>query len=353
MKIIYNPPSNPENKYIDVMVEGLKKAGHQVFPLDTLFSSIGHFKSIKIIHLNWFENLDDKNKLRGITSFFRKMFVLIVSKLAGKKIVWTMHNRRSHEKGLSVLSNILINCLIVWCDKLIIHSELSNELLQQHGSTIKRKILYLPHPDFVNVYGPIRDQDFSDPQPLQLLFLGAAKPYKNLEMLIQVVKSFDSSVQLTIAGNPASENYQNALFRQAKGDASVKFMLRFIDDTEIAQLIAGCDLLVFPYDLDSSLNSGSVILSFSYAKTVICPDIGTIQDLGDHLNEVLHYNYTTDEEHAVELAKRIKQAVHLKNRDSQSLKEMGQALFNYVQRVHNKDAVATMLSTMYRKLVHK
>src|SRR5690606_41220272 len=78
------------------------------------------------------------------------------------------------------------------------------------------------------------------------------------------------------------------------------------------QFMAEAELLVLPYDLRSSLNSGPVSFSFSYKKTVICPLIGSIEDMGEGKANVFHYSYQTDEEHADQLADQIDKAIKYK-----------------------------------------
>ncbi|MGX7835548.1 glycosyltransferase, partial [Campylobacter fetus subsp. venerealis] len=120
---------------------------------------------------------------------------------------------------------------------------------------------------------------------LKLLFLGAIKPYKNIELLIDLAKKFPLDIQLTVAGNPSSDSYRSELEALALDTQNIKLDLTFIPDEELPGYIHESDLLILPYSLASSLNSGTVILAFSYGRTVICPRIGTIDDLkaGDNV----------------------------------------------------------------------
>src|SRR5690606_20218263 len=286
-------------KYIEIMARPLKKEEFTVHDLDNFLSSRKHFASIKLVHLNWFENVDDSSFFMALKSFFRKMTVLLFIRLSKKKLVWTMHNRVSHEKNLSFFSQIITNILIRWSDIIIIHSELSRSILESKYSMAGGKIFYLPHPNFIGVYGPVHDTGLEIPAsaPLALLFIGAVKPYKNIELLIEAVGNFKDSVRLLIAGNPNSTAYRQKILNMAEDAGNINLRLEFISDTEIPLLIHQSDLLVLPYDLESSLNSGTVLLAFSYKRTVICPEIGTIGDLGPIKDKVLHYRYRTDEEH--------------------------------------------------------
>src|SRR5690606_39824303 len=108
---------------------------------------------------------------------------------------------------------------------------------------------------------------------------------------------------------------------------NIELKLKFIPDQEIPTLINEADLLVLPYDLKSSLNSGTAILAFSYGKSVICPEIGTISDLGQIKNNVLHYQYASDKEHLSQLSTKIQDALHLKEKDSSIFSSMGNRMY--------------------------
>lgn len=354
MEIIFNPPVNEENKYIQNMVRPLKDNGFRVYALDNFFSSWKHFHAVRLVHLNWFENLDDKSIFRAISSFIKKMVVLTIIRISGKKLVWTMHNRISHEKKTSFLSNWIRHYLIQWSHRIIIHSELSRKLLVERYPKVSPKIIYLPHPDFIGNYGPIpkQEQEVVFSKTLVLLFMGAVKPYKNIELLIQAVRPFKERVKLIIAGNPNSEAYRHKILDMASTAGNIDLRLKFIPDHEIPFLIQESDVLVLPYDLISSLNSGTVILAFSYGKTVICPEIGTIEDLGSLKNNVFHYHYKSEEEHLHLLSQKIEAALHMKTADPKEIQSLGNRMYDYVKHAHHKEYVGKNLVKLYQSLLN-
>lgn len=353
MHIIFNPSVNEENKYIEIMVRPLKEKGFTVHALDDFLSNRKHFVSIKLVHLNWFENVDDSSFLKALKSFFRKMIVLLFIRFSRKKLVWTMHNRMSHEKNLSFFSRTITDFLIRWSDKIIIHSEISKAILMSKYPKVENKLYYLPHPDFIGIYGPVPDinQEIATSAPLALLFIGAIKPYKNIELLIRAVGIFKDSVRLTIAGNPNSTAYRQKILNLAEQAGNITLRLEFISDHEIPQLIQQSDLLVLPYDLESSLNSGTVLLAFSYKKTVICPEIGTIRDLGPIKDKVFHYQYHTAEEHLTHLTENIDKALQLKSDHPDIFKLQGNQVYEYVKKFHSKKLTGEKLINLYQSLL--
>lgn len=352
MYIIFNPSVNEENKYIEIMVAPLRRQGFVVHALDDFFSSKKHFQSIRLVHLNWFENVDDSSYRSAARSFARKMLVLSVIRMSGKKLVWTMHNRASHEKRTGWFSRTITQYLIRWSHRIIIHSKKSQEIIGNQYPDAVHKLVYLPHPDFIGTYGPPPPEaDRPEGLPLKLLFVGAVKPYKNIELLIKIAAEFKDKVHITIAGKPNSSAYGQTIKQAAKAAGNVQLIPEFIPDHELPQLMEQCDLLVLPYDLNSSLNSGTVILAFSYKKTVICPAIGTIEDLGEAKEHVFHYDYQSAEEHVEQLKSQVAKAIGMKSENSQIFNLLGNRVFQHVNKFHNKEIVGHQLLSLYQELL--
>src|SRR5690606_13829812 len=112
----------------------------------------------------------------------KQFFKLVILKLLGKRIVWTMHNKMSHDVSADSLSNLLTSLLIRWSSKIIIHSEISRDILLSRFRIKPEKIIYCPHPNYIGHYGEV-DPKGAVPKEkdLKLLFIGAVKPYKNIE----------------------------------------------------------------------------------------------------------------------------------------------------------------------------
>ncbi|GAA4780064.1 hypothetical protein GCM10023231_03690 [Olivibacter ginsenosidimutans] len=351
MNIIFNPPENSENQYIHLMISPLQKAGFNIYPLDNFLSSYRHIQQIQLVHLNWFENIDDSSFFVALKSFFRKLVALIAIKLSRKPLVWTMHNRASHEKGLSFFSRSITYLLMRWANKIIVHSHISIELLKKRSMRIAAKAVYLPHPNFIQVYGPALAPTATKGKRLRLLFIGAVKPYKNIELLLTLAQAYEKEVQLTVAGKPVTSGYQQTLEQMAAQSTNINLQLRFIHDQELPLLLSEADALVLPYDLASSLNSGTVFLAFSYKKTVICPNIGTIMDLKEEKAYVLAYDYETPTQHAFQLSEQIETAIRLKAEQPAIFEQWGEHLFQYVAKTHAPEQIEQQLIEIYKQLI--
>lgn len=350
MDIVFNPPVNEENQYVQLLVRELRANGYRIHPLDTIFSSWRHFKSIGLVHLNWFEVIDDSSIWTALRSFFRKLVVLVAIRLSGKPLVWTMHNRAAHDSRLAFFSRFLTRRLVRWSDRIVIHTQQSTELLATYGRDIPQKTVYLPHPNFIKVYGEVRPAASAVDETLHLLFVGMVKPYKNLELLIETVSRFGTRVHLTLAGKAVDAQYRYKIEAMARDAHNVTLLSRFVQDDEMAALLSGADALVLPYDLASSLNSGTVILAFSYQRTVICPEIGTVADLGPLREAVFHYTYATETQHKDALAAQIQRALAMKRQEPGALRAMGEQLYGYVASAYDPALIGEELDKLYRTL---
>jgi beta-1,4-mannosyltransferase len=342
MKIAFSPYKNDTNKYIKILINLLERKGNKVIPLRR--KEI--FFSTKIVHLNWFELVNSNSKFGGLSTLFVKILVLFFFRVFSIKIGTTFHNRAGHDKNTQDLQNILMRLTLKLSSFVIIHSRESKQILS-HDFKIndEEKFFYVPHPNYIDVYGKILPST-DETQRLRLLFLGAVKPYKNLELLIDIVKQFPDHVELTIAGVPKSGDYAGTIKKHTQDLHNVTLDLRFIADSEIPAFLSACDILVLPYDMSSSLNSGSAYLAFSYGKTVICPEIGTINDLEDK-SYVLTYTYKNREEHIFHLTEKIKEAIGIWKEDKNCFTNWGLIMRNYMEKEHSDEKVISGLLCAY------
>lgn len=338
MKIVLYPFIGETNKYIDFISTGLKNKGHEIVRINKFFS---HYNSVKIIHFNWYEIIFSRS------DFFKKVIKILLFRSLGKKIVFTIHNKLPHENHYATLQKIFFRFLSISSDKIIIHSEESKLLFE--SEKIQRKIVYLPHPNYIDLYGPLKiNSSKIEDEPLKLLFIGQVRPYKNIELLIECCKSFESQINLTIAGKISDREYEAIIKKMA--NQKMILDLKFIDDGKLIEYLRKNDLVILPYDIKSSLNSGTVLLSFSYGRTVICPDIGTIKDIKDK-RFILNYNYSNNEEHKDVLMQIIEKAIELHKHQHNIFDEWGSEMRQYAIKFHSQEYFINKLNNIYKGLV--
>ncbi|MDG4983286.1 glycosyltransferase family 4 protein [Lactococcus lactis] len=327
--IYFIPEKNVQNKYTELIQESFIEAG---------FKRSDFFQS-NYIYLNWYENVNPNNIILALLSFFKKILYILSIIILGKKLIWTFHNYEPHHRRFSNF-NFFLESWIIFCSKyVVIHSKSSKSfLLKKHSNIRLSKIIFLPHPNYIQSY-PI--QSFSESndkkEEIVFLFLGLIKPYKNIESLIRVFNYLkEEKVLLKIYGK-ADLDYQRELMKLCQSP-NIELNFGFVDDSRISKIIHDCDLVITPYLPGTMLNSGTHILSFSLGKTVLTTPVCTDLDIDENLWFKL--------EDLSNIDKSIIRSIEniIKNYSKEDLEYMGKELFNLMKRDYSIEKIANMIT---------
>ncbi|MDK0817283.1 glycosyltransferase [Clostridium perfringens] len=348
MKTVYYPYSYDGNKYAKIIIESINEAGFEVYPFKGIFFKKNIFNDVKIFNLNWFENIQASNNVKVFLKFLIRIIQLKYLKFKNKKIIWTMHNKAPHELKNNKLVNILMKSIAKSSDKIVILSE--ETILELKGliskNEIEKKVVKIQHPNYIGEY-PIPILKKNKSNNLKILFLGMIRPYKNVELILDIAKEFeDKNIDFIIAGKPINKEYENILINSIKSN-NVKTIFKFINDNEMINLINESDLLLLPYDLKSSLNSGSILLAFSNKKTVISPLIGTLKEFKNK-KIFFSYEYRDAYEHKERLIKELNK-VYKMSKDQ--IRIMGEMCYEYVEENNSKAVIRNKYKNLYNELI--
>lgn len=108
-----------------------------------------------------------------------------------------------------------------------------------------------------------------------ILFFGRISPYKGIDYLINAVKRMTGDVQLIIAGG-GTVYFPKSLY---EGDCRITLINRYIDMSELYELISNCGIVVCPYT--DATQSGVVMTAYSLYKPVIVTDVGGLPEMVD------------------------------------------------------------------------
>lgn len=247
-----------------------------------------------VYHFNWF----DQSVTFG--SFLYRFFILLRLVLTRKRIVWTVHNTIPHG-GVPAYNLVLRAMLLRFSSVIHIMSEGSREI--PYLKRYMDKVVLIPHGDYFGSY-PESDADirkrYGIPAKIPVvLFLGAVRPYKNIEVLLDAFAFED--VALLICGTVRPEGYLDKLRECVKGRKNVFFAPEFVPDEELSAYLRSAAFLVAPYSYDSALNSGTALLACSYGKTLVCPDIAGVRDIQAEADCLYVYHYDSAKEHTEKL----------------------------------------------------
>ncbi|QQO09803.1 glycosyltransferase family 4 protein [Breznakiella homolactica] len=347
-KIYIYPPDNSENQYINIQKKAIEIAGV------CIAHSLREFLSTDFFLLNWFETLG-KNK---ISEFFKKLLKLSLIKLFKKKIFWVVHNKKPHIKSKkdnsAKLSLIIMKILLFFSDKIIILSDETKQVLMNiypKTSFLEKKIYKIPHPNYIEAYPSCKIINKELPRGnLQLLYIGHINQYKNVDLLIDIINPLkDKPIELLIAGNCTDPAYRSQLLKSVKNE-KIKCLFNFIPDNEICNLLSQNDVVVLPYDIESSLNSGTIFLAFSNKKTVISPLIGTLKEYESH-DFFYSYEYNSPEDHKDKLTEEILHVLNDYLTDPSLLEQKGEEAFLIVKEKNSIEVIASLYNKLFNMFV--
>ena len=352
-------PWKINNKYIDIIKNCIESSGIEVYDCKVVLKSVKLFNKIDVFHFNWIESNYTKKHFLAIFKYFYKCLILLFIKLNGKSIVWTIHNKVPHNECNSNLSKMFMIFLIKISDKIIIHSSESKKVILDiiRDDKYLSKVTLINHPNYIGEYNKTSD-NFRDKynikcEELVFLAVGSISEYKNIDVLIKAfIKANCQNSKLLIAGRVCSDEYKEYLTNLSIYNKNIIFDFNYVSDDDLIKFINTADIVVTPYNLDSSLNSGSAILAFSNRKTVLSTLNGTIMDILKY-KFTFSYSFKNIEEHENMLIKRINQIKEIYDSNNDELRRLGEKAYHYVKNECNKEKIGEELSKLYLNIIFK
>jgi beta-1,4-mannosyltransferase len=239
----------------------------------------------RILHLHFFDELTQRAS-RGATAIrsLLFLFLLILLRLRGVRLVWTAHNLEPHELYHPVWGFLVYRMVARWSSAIIAHSQGARDMLEARYGRLPQCTV-IPHGSYVGLYGPPRDRAASRAAlglpadgPV-LLNIGTLRSYKNIEGLIDAFAALPQATRgtLLIAGAAKSVAYAEELRIRAAAVPGVEVRAEFIADEQLPSYLAAADLVVLPYR--SLLTSGILLWALSYARPVVAPAFGPVHEL--------------------------------------------------------------------------
>lgn len=226
------------------------------------------------------------NRFTFLCKFFTFFSQVLILKLMGVKMIWTVHDLKNHE-NIQVQSERIFNIFFARCaDAIITHCEIAKrEVVKSFRFKKDFKILVIPHANYIGCYENTINRleaqtklGIKDPK-LILLFLGLIRSYKGVPELIDAFKQLESEgVYLVIAGKAPNELAEQ-IRQTIIGYDNIKFIPGFVADDQIQVYMNACDVVVLPYR--DILTSGSLILAMSFGRACIAPRKGCIKEVLD------------------------------------------------------------------------
>ena len=299
--IAYYPYSCNTNAYHGLIQEMLSERFF-VIDYNDLKKDIFQINDIEAIYFNWIEDKMDE----------RDRALILKAQETGVRTYWVFHNRISHNRDMERECRTNIIFLMENVSDIIILSRSSVKYLYEYVPWLdQNKIQYLPHPEYIGNYGALENTAFqSDIGKSKFVFgcIGNLRPDKNIELIIKAFKGFPyrKESKLFIVGGSDGEDYLEMLESLIDSDENIILVPEHISDHMMNFYVESADVLVLPYDVKTSMNSGVMLLAFTNKRTIIVSDICMTDEFDDAL--FYRYSYADEEDHIAQLTKQMERA---------------------------------------------
>lgn len=157
-------------------------------------------------------------------------------------------------------------------DAIVVHSAHGRTRLTDELGIDPERVHVIPHGAFAHLADrPSQPPPFETEKPVVLCF-GLMRPYKGIDLLLDAWRGIDDA-ELWIAGMP---KFDIAPLRRA-APANVRFVPRFIGDTELPAYFQRADLVVLPYrEIDQS---GVLFTALAFGVPLLLSDVGGFPEI--------------------------------------------------------------------------
>ena len=241
-----------------------------------------------IVHVHWPDSILYRPTVREAAARVAALIPLLhVARRRGARLVWTVHNLRSHERHYPRVAATWHRGFLPQVDGWISLTEAGvGDATRALPRLAGRPHAVIPSGHFASEYPGTVDRaearrllDIADEAPT-VLFFGQIRGYKNVPGLIRAFRGIaDSNAVLVVAGRPLSEDLADEVRAAAAGDDRIRLRLGFVDAGDVQALLRSADLVVLPYT--EIFNSGSAVLAVTFACPVLVPGFGALAELGD------------------------------------------------------------------------
>lgn len=279
-------PFDGKNPYQPALVRALGKLGVQVQGQAWRWLLLKQLRGMDVVHIHWTSGPANERPWKFALGYPALAAQLLWLRLQGRRIVWTVHNLESHEKGNPARDRLVSWLLGRVANGVIVHGESAKGAVARRFGVGERKIRVIPHGNYIGLYpddisaSEARRRLGLGAQQRVVLFLGNIRPYKGVTELIESFRRLaPKDTVLLIAGRPLNSEVQQMVERLAGHDGSVRFQPGFVEDSKIQEYMNASDVVVFPYR--EVLTSGAIVLAMSFGKACVAPRLGCIPDVLD------------------------------------------------------------------------
>lgn len=261
--------SSKFNPYLSLLYKGLSIKTISGNPANP-FSPLAYSIKSDIVHYHWLEI----TSIKSLVTVFLKVTPLILFRLRGGTLVWTLHNIEPHTKRWLSLNRYIHRIFGTLCSKVIVHSDTAKERVVEKFGFTSDHVAVIEHPKYeIELPDPSAVDSYRKRNALEnpyVLMFGYIASYKGIIEMIKYFSEQNSPVDLVIAGSTkkGDEQYVAEVKRLCNDIDNVHLINQFISREDEALLFRGASASLFNFH--TILTSGSLMLSYSYGTKIIC-----------------------------------------------------------------------------------
>lgn len=270
-----DPPPRA-NPYLDYLEEALRATGLVIGSHSEGFRWRHLLFSRRlplVYHLHWLNALHTGGKpWQTLLLSIGYLAKLLVLRLRGRRIVWTVHNLLPHYRA--TLADRLCHLATArLAHALIVHNEAARDVVQQ-----VYRPQHVPLVAFMGRYearyGAKAPREESrarlhlPPEPLVFLIFGQLRANKRIDRLVECFAELDPKrFLLLICGTRASKDALNECREQIAHASQIVLREGFFPDEDVRFLFGAADAFLFTGD--EILSTSSVVLAMSYGLPIL------------------------------------------------------------------------------------
>jgi len=292
-------PDYRDNPYTEMMWSQLRKRRSVAVPVGDLLNFTAVIKAAQhrrtVFHLNWTAPIlggaaDEHDRLVR-----HRRFVEAIDEMhaAGIPTIWTVHNVLPHECADPDLEARLRQEIADRVDVIHVMCGETVPACAEWFEIPRSKVRVIPHPSYIDVYPNLVDRPTArhelgiGPDEFVNLHFGQIRPYKGIDRLLDAfdkVAEVEPDSRLLLVGRPGRFEGVRRLTDRARANPKVIANFNPIPDADIQLYMNAADVVVLPHE--TALNSGALLLAYSFARPVVASATGCIAAQVDDLTGI-------------------------------------------------------------------
>lgn len=280
------------NPYQDMLYRGLGEIGVVALPSGdpfqpAQFDGFTRADGAQVFHVHWTAPILGPAQTRdeAIDASKRMVDGIDAFRAGGGRLVWTVHNVLPHECAYPDVEKGLRQALADRADAVHVMCPATAAVVGEHFTLPEDRTFVVPHASFVGIYGDAMDRATArtvlgvGPDDIVLLTLGGIRPYKALDRLLDAFDAalrFEPRLLLVVAGKPGRFPGVVELERRLQRHPRVVAQFESVPEEDLQLFFKACDVAVLPHR--TALNSGGLLLAYTFGRPVIAPAVGCLVD---------------------------------------------------------------------------